>query len=146
MECVRDINFPKGENLQRNADAGTGGEFHRDFRKNPGHMSRNQIKTQLQNSTIMKKATINWILNHAAQFEEDRFAAMTIMLTFQSCLGSLAAYYALQSDAVFSLYLCAMVTMAANAAFLAQASAKYCLAIFYASVLTNLALIAVNFV
>lgn len=84
------------------------------------------------------------IAKHTAQFEESRFAAMTIMITFQSCLGSIAAYYALINDAEVSLYLSAMVTMAANAVFLAQSPAKICLAVFYGSVVTNFIIIGLN--
>lgn len=77
-------------------------------------------------------------------FEKNRFGAMTLMMTFQSCFGSIAAMYTFITNNMVQLALIAVVTMASNAAFIAQASAKWCLSIFAVSVLTNLLLIILN--
>lgn len=90
------------------------------------------------------KALSGTLSRYVVSFEEDRFAAMTILITFQSCLGSVAAYYALVNDAFVGLYVAAVVTMAANSAFIAQAPAKWCLAIFYTSVIANALVILMN--
>ena len=90
------------------------------------------------------KALSGTLSRYVVSFEEDRFAAMTILITFQSCLGSVAAYYALVDDAFVGLYVAAVVTMAANSAFIAQAPAKWCLAIFYTSVIANALVILMN--
>lgn len=89
---------------------------------------------------------ISWFDKQADKFEESRFAAMTIMLTAQSCWGSIAALYSIKNDSLILLGLGAMLTMASNAAFIAQGPAKWCLGIFYASVVTNLIILLVNFV
>lgn len=89
---------------------------------------------------------VTWFDKQADKFEESRFAAMTIMLTAQSCWGSVAALWSLKNDNLFLLALGAMLTMASNAAFIAQGPAKWCLGIFYASVITNLIILVVNFI
>lgn len=79
-----------------------------------------------------------WFNRQAEKFEKDRFAWMAILLTFQSCLGSVAAFYLLGEGAdIITLGACAIVTMLCNAVFLAQATAKWTLAILYLSILLN---------
>ncbi|MGM0478514.1 MAG: hypothetical protein ACQERC_04755 [Bacteroidota bacterium] len=80
---------------------------------------------------------MNWIKKQEEWFEEARFGAMTLMITFQSCLGSVAAMYALKLDNVLILAIVAALTMASNAMFIAQAEAKYCLYAFYTSIVVN---------
>lgn len=80
---------------------------------------------------------MNWIKKQEEWFEEARFGAMTLMITFQSCLGSVAAMYALKLDNVVILATVAALTMASNAMFIAQAEAKYCLYAFYTSIVVN---------
>lgn len=89
-----------------------------------------------------KKKT--WYKRQAIQFEESRFGAMTFMMTFQSCLGSIAAMSSLYQQNYVLLSIVAVVTLASNAAFIAQASAKWCLNLFYTSVIANLAIILLN--
>lgn len=83
------------------------------------------------------KRNNNFFDRQLARFEEFRFGAMTFMLTFQSCYGSIAAMYALKIDSTLALAISAMVTMASNAMFIAQGTAKWCLGIFYLSIITN---------
>lgn len=82
--------------------------------------------------------TNNWFDKQAQSFEVNRFGAMALMMTAQSCWGSIAAMYALQADNIALLAICAAVTMASNSAFIAQSPAKWCLVIFYTSVVANL--------
>jgi hypothetical protein len=81
--------------------------------------------------------TQNWFQKQAIQFDQSRFGVMTILITIQSCLGSIAASYAIKEDELFVGTICTAITMASNAAFISQISAKLCLAIFYAGVLLN---------
>lgn len=89
-----------------------------------------------------KKKT--WYNRQAIQFEENRFGAMTFMMTFQSCLGSIAAMSSLYEQNYVLLSIVAVLTLASNAAFIAQASAKWCLNVFYTSVALNLTIILLN--
>jgi hypothetical protein len=82
-----------------------------------------------------------WFDRQVARFEEARFAFMTLLLTAQSCLGSVAAMYSLEKHNYLMLSVGAAVTMGSNAVFIAQAPARWCLGIFYISVATNLLLI-----
>lgn len=79
-----------------------------------------------------------WFDKQAQSFEVTRFGAMALMMTAHSCWGSIAAMYALQADNIALLAICAAVTMASNSAFIAQSPAKWCLVIFYTSVVANL--------
>ena len=85
--------------------------------------------------------TNNWFDKQAQSFEVNRFGAMALMMTAQSCWGSVAAIYALKADNIFLLAICAAVTMASNSAFIAQSPAKWCLGIFYTSVIANLVIL-----
>jgi len=80
---------------------------------------------------------LNWFEKQSELFEESRFGAMALMMTAQSCLGSIAAMYTLINNNVFLLSICATVTMISNTAFIAQSPPKWCLAIFYISVVAN---------
>jgi hypothetical protein len=85
--------------------------------------------------------TNNWFDKQAQSFEVNRFGAMALMMTAQSCWGSVAAMYALKADNIVLLVVCAAVTMASNSAFIAQSPAKWCLGIFYTSVVANLVIL-----
>ncbi|MBK6543668.1 MAG: hypothetical protein IPO47_11600 [Bacteroidetes bacterium] len=85
--------------------------------------------------------TNNWFDKQAQSFEVNRFGAMALMMTAQSCWGSVAAIYALKADNIVLLVVCAAVTMASNSAFIAQSPAKWCLGIFYTSVIANLVIL-----
>lgn len=88
---------------------------------------------------------MNWFQKQVANFEKSRFGAMTAMLTAQSCLGSVAAMCSLKTGSYVLLAICANVTMGSNGAFIAQSSGKWCLGLFYLSVITNLVILAINF-
>jgi hypothetical protein len=96
-------------------------------------------------NTIAKAQTESLFSRQAKTYETYRFAFMTILITIQSCLGSIATQLLFQSgmpDIWFML--CAAVTMATNAVMIAQGSGKLCLALFYISIVLNSVLIAVS--
>lgn len=95
-------------------------------------------------TTIEKTVNEKLFEKQARQFEESRFGAMALMMTAQSCWGSIAAMYALQADNILLLAICAAVTMASNSAFIAQSPAKWCLGIFYTSIITNLIILLIT--
>ena len=85
---------------------------------------------------------IRWFNNQVIQFEQERFGRMVIFLTLQSCVGSVAAMLGLQSHVGdWALITSAVATMWSNSMFIAQASPKWTLIIFYLSLLVNTALI-----
>ncbi|MCA1762164.1 MAG: hypothetical protein ABR574_04435 [Cryomorphaceae bacterium] len=86
----------------------------------------------------------SWLERITNIFEGNRFGAMTVMLTFQSCLGSVAAYYATMNNAELAVILAASVTMSSNAAFIAQSPAAWCVRIFIISLIANISIIALN--
>lgn len=86
----------------------------------------------------------SWFDKQAVLFEERRFGAMALMMTAQSCWGSVVAMYALKADNIVFLAICTALTMASNATFIAQSPAKWCLSIFYISVITNLLLLLIT--
>lgn len=107
----------------------------------------NKQETRVSRNTQQAQAGIltTWFNRQAAQFEATRFGMMAIYITIQSCLGAIAAMYILQNDAsVFFLAGAAALTMAGNAVFIAQGSAKACLALFYLNVIGNTILILAN--
>ncbi len=86
-----------------------------------------------------------WFNRQAEQFEKTRFGMMAIYITIQSCLGAIAAMFVLQNHAnIFFVAAAAALAMAGNAVFIAQGSAKLCLAMFYLNVIGNAALILAN--
>lgn len=100
-----------------------------------------KTKTNKENSNVF----MNWFNTQANNFEKSRFGWMTIYITFQSCLGSAAAAFILQNNAsVWMLGSCAALSMASNAAFIAQGDKKLCMAIFYLSIITNSIFIIIN--
>lgn len=88
---------------------------------------------------------LSWFQKQVATFEKSRFGAMAALLTAQSCFGSVAAMYSLKTQSYVLLAICANITMASNGAFIAQAPAKWCLIIFYLSVILNLGILLINF-
>lgn len=97
-----------------------------------------------RNQTEQKGLDI-WFNKVAEKFEETRFGWMALIITLQSCLGSIACMYILQNNATdVQLMLCAAITMACNSIFIAQGPAKWCLTSFFISVLVNAVLIFIN--
>ena len=88
--------------------------------------------TQIRSNT----STHGWFNKQAEQFENARFGWMALLLTAQSCLGSIACGFLLQNDSNI-LWLCvsASITMGCNALLIALAPPKICLITFYLSIL-----------
>jgi hypothetical protein len=92
------------------------------------------------------KTADGWFANQIAKFEESRFGWMAILITVQSCLGSIACMYILKQHAGDMLLAsCIAITMGCNAIFIAQGSSKWCLLSFYFSVLVNFLIILIHF-
>ncbi len=102
-------------------------------------------KFEKRQSVAFTNTFNKWFTRQASKFEETRFGMMAMYIIIQSCIASIAAMYILQNDAHI-LFLCstAALAMASNAVFIAQASAKLCLALFYLSVLVNVLFILLN--
>lgn len=111
-------------------------------------MSYYKNRMEAKNETTTKSSEnilVAWFNRNASSFEERRFAAMCVMITIQSCLGSIACMYILQSEGSMSMLMSgAAITMGSNSAFIAQAPPKWCLSIFYISIVVNSLLILVN--
>lgn len=89
---------------------------------------------------------MRWLVKQERNFEKNRFGAMTVMLTFQSCWGSVAAMLAIQDDNWFLVSVVAVLTMSSNAMFIAQADAKPCILTFYLSVFVNAIIILLSLI
>lgn len=89
---------------------------------------------------------VNWYEKQATWFEKSRFGAMTLMMTFLSCYGSIGAMYSIMNHFYPGLILAAIVTMASNAAFIAQISPKLCLGFFYLGLVINTFIIIANLI
>lgn len=87
---------------------------------------------------------VSWYEKQAIWFEESRFGAMTLMMTFLSCYGSVGAMYSIKNQFYIGLVAAAIVTMASNAAFIAQVSPKLCLGFFYLGLVINTFIIIAN--
>ncbi|MBS1647513.1 MAG: hypothetical protein JST67_09255 [Bacteroidetes bacterium] len=99
----------------------------------------------LHPATEVEKSTTGWFNNQAKKFEASRFGWMAILLTLQSCWGSIACMTILKNDGNdVMLVLCSTISMACNVILIGQAPAKWCLASFYASMIINAALIVLN--
>ncbi|MBL7930492.1 MAG: hypothetical protein JNL60_01235 [Bacteroidia bacterium] len=103
------------------------------------------MKRLQNNKTAEAIYPIRLFNKQAENFEKTRFGWMAILITFQSCLGSVACMFISQSEAsVWMLATCAAVTMGSNALFIALAKPKVCLAGFYISVILNTAFLLLN--
>lgn len=108
-------------------------------------MNTHKITAENTMATPIKPITMSWFDKQAALFEKGRFGLMAILITLQSCVGSIACMYVLENNAsTVWLATCAVVTMGGNAVMIAQAGAKTCLAVLYASLLVNTLLIVFN--
>ena len=103
------------------------------------------MNTQVKNPTnaIMEGSFLTrWFHKQEVAFDETRYGHMVLFLTFQSCVGSVAAMYNLQNvDSLFLLIVSATMTMWSNAMFIAQSKAKWSLLVFYASLIINVAIL-----
>lgn len=89
-------------------------------------------------------SAVGWYDKQVLAFEANRFGAMTLMMTAQSCWGSIAVMFSLRVNIIFLVAVSAAVTMASNSVFIAQGPARWCLGTFYASIVTNLIVIIIN--
>lgn len=80
----------------------------------------------------------SWFENQINYVESNKFGAMALILTAQSCWGSMAAMCTLFTQNYVLLGVSATVTMATNASFIGQSPTKVSLIITYISVITNL--------
>lgn len=93
-------------------------------------------------TATQKTPSTGFFAKQESLFEQYRFGAMTLMMTMQSCLGSIACMYILKNDLHIGFLITgAAVTMASNAFFIAQSEAKICLYAFYTSIVINFVLI-----
>jgi hypothetical protein len=108
-------------------------------------MNTQKITVKSVETTAFPGVRAQWFAKQAAAFETSRFGWMALMIMVQSCVGSIACMYILRSGASdLILAACAAITMGANAALIAQAPGKACLAAFYISVIANTAFILLN--
>lgn len=110
-------------------------------------MEKTTQSTAAINAKFNESAALpaGWFSRQAQKFEESRFGWMAMLITIQTCLGSIACMYVQQSGGdVFMLAAGMAVTMGANAVMIAQGSGKLCLFMFYLSVALNTALIILN--
>jgi len=84
-----------------------------------------------------KIAQTKWFELQSQKFKASRFGSMTLMMTLQSCVGSVAAMIALKYQNYGALMLITAFTMASNSAFIAQVSAKWRLGLFYSSLIVS---------
>jgi hypothetical protein len=90
------------------------------------------------NRSERKNLAIGLLDRQAAKFERSRFAWMAMLITFQSCLGSITCASILQNHSSdVALATCAMLSMGSNALLIALAPPKWCLVGFYLSVFVN---------
>ncbi len=87
----------------------------------------------------------NWYQRQVDAFERGRLAWLSIYIIAHSCWGSIACMYVLLNNAnVAQLAICAGVVMASNAMFIAQAPAKWCINVFYLSIVLNTIILLIN--
>lgn len=87
--------------------------------------------------------------NSLEDFKNNYIMFIPLSIIFQSCLGSVAALYILtnaSADAFpfLQLSLCVIVTMAFNAAVMAQLNYKLTFNLLLASIILNIILVALN--
>lgn len=87
---------------------------------------------------------VSWFEKQANWFETSRFGAMTLMMTFLSCFGSISAMYSIKNQFYPGLIIAAIVTMASNSAFIAQIAPKLCLVFFYIGLIANMLVLVSN--
>lgn len=105
----------------------------------------NNFAMNANRTTTDVEKRITWLEKQELNFEEARFFWMAVIITAQSCLGSVACMFILKNHASdFVLAGCAAITMGCNAIFIAQAPARWCLGAFYLSVILNTVFIVVN--
>ena len=74
-------------------------------------------------------------------FESGRYGYMAVMLLIHCCIGSIAGSFALYSDIPILFELSVTLCIGANAALIALSPAKWCVGLFYLSVIGNLSIL-----
>tara|TARA_B100000965_G_C19501226_1_gene717537 strand:+ start:216 stop:500 length:285 start_codon:yes stop_codon:yes gene_type:complete len=87
---------------------------------------------------------IKWYEKQIIQFEKSRYGAMAMMITVQSCWGSIAAGLSYNNPDMTNLIICATLTMLNNAILIAQGPAKFCVGIFSLATVANTAIILIE--
>lgn len=87
---------------------------------------------------------MDWIAKQEENFDRNRFGAMTMLITLQSCVAALATATSIAVDNWLFVSIVAVVAMASNALFIAQTNAKSCLYTFYASMIVSTIVLLVN--
>ena len=90
-------------------------------------------------------AKTSWMDRQVLSFEKARWGWMAMMITIQSCIGSIACMFISYNHGHTALLAtCAALSMGSNALFIALAPARLCIIGFYLSVLVNTILILTN--
>lgn len=89
----------------------------------------------------MEQANLKGFKAQVQFFNSYYFGLMITCIMVQSCVGSIAAMYALDVNSLWMLSTAAAITMGTNAVFIAQAPTKLTLAAFYTSIIVNVVLI-----
>ncbi len=104
------------------------------------------MKTEAIKVYHSQEVVDGWFTKQVANFERTRFGWMAILITVQTCIGSLACMYIFKNNASdLMLVPCVVITMACNSVFIAQGPARLCLILFYTSIILNLGFIVLNF-
>lgn len=82
----------------------------------------------------------NWLEKQSLQFEKNRIGVSVLLIILQSCIGSIAAAFYTPENMTLVTF-AASVTMGSNALFISQAPAKWCMVMFYISIVVNAILI-----
>ena len=95
-------------------------------------------------NTVSSEQKTSWLSKQVKRYEENFFGIMPMMMVAQSCLGSIAAFYALKIERFEFLIIATIFTMATNSAFLAQIKSKWAVVIFGLSIVVNIGIILLS--
>lgn len=95
-------------------------------------------------NTVTAQENKSWFSRQVKFYEESFFGIMPMMMVAQSCLGSIAAFYALKIERFEFLTIATILTMATNSAFLAQIKSKWAVVLFGLSIVVNIILVILS--
>ena len=85
-----------------------------------------------------------WLNKRAAKLENGRFGILAMYNAIQSCVGAIAVMKILQNAwGMFLMAVATALTIASNSVFIVQGSTKWCLILFYLSIVVNAIIIFV---
>lgn len=92
---------------------------------------------------------MNYYNKHLSDFKENYILYIPLSIILQSCIGSIAAMYILINSKISEFYLleltlCVIVSMAYNAAIMAQLKLKWVFNLLILSLIVNIILITLN--